>query len=302
MKRNTQNSKLKLRNLVAATHTPFRADGSLNLSAVEKQAAHLLANRTVETIAPAPGQIGILGLDSTNLVIFQSNQWKSFFQKQLAVSRFARQSAAMNTEWAAEQIQTIRTLMERSALYRRALAPVATLAGFLGLAAGAGGWALELGQPAGFAGYWMGVGAVTLALALLLVRRQAFRAAEPFWSPPTRRVAQAVALPLAAGVALGLLFIIADFKASQLGILIISWLLFYGFALNAAGFFMRRGIRLLGWIFTLAGLAIGYYWVLHGPPNILDHRLHLFMGAGFGGLHLAYGIYLYLTESKEISA
>jgi len=28
--------------LVAATHTPFRADGSLNLSAVEKQASHLL--------------------------------------------------------------------------------------------------------------------------------------------------------------------------------------------------------------------------------------------------------------------
>jgi len=74
MKRNTQNSKLKLRNLVAATHTPFRADGSLNLSAVEKQAAHLLANRTAKTIANAHGQIGILGLDSTNLVIFQSNQ------------------------------------------------------------------------------------------------------------------------------------------------------------------------------------------------------------------------------------
>jgi N-acetylneuraminate lyase len=30
--------------LVAATHTPFHADGSLNLAAVERQAAHLLAN------------------------------------------------------------------------------------------------------------------------------------------------------------------------------------------------------------------------------------------------------------------
>ncbi len=34
----------RLRGLVAATHTPFAADGSLNLSIVEKQAAHLLAN------------------------------------------------------------------------------------------------------------------------------------------------------------------------------------------------------------------------------------------------------------------
>lgn len=35
-------NKLKLTGLVAATHTPFRADGSLNLAAVESQAGHLL--------------------------------------------------------------------------------------------------------------------------------------------------------------------------------------------------------------------------------------------------------------------
>ena len=32
---------IQLRGLVAATHTPFHADGQLNLSAVEKQAEHL---------------------------------------------------------------------------------------------------------------------------------------------------------------------------------------------------------------------------------------------------------------------
>ena len=35
---------LSLRGLVAATHTPFHADGSLNLAIVERQAAHLSAN------------------------------------------------------------------------------------------------------------------------------------------------------------------------------------------------------------------------------------------------------------------
>lgn len=35
---------LSIRGLVAATHTPFHADGSLNLAVVEKQAAHLLAH------------------------------------------------------------------------------------------------------------------------------------------------------------------------------------------------------------------------------------------------------------------
>jgi N-acetylneuraminate lyase len=34
---------LRIQGLVAATHTPFHSDGSLNLSIVEKQAAHLLA-------------------------------------------------------------------------------------------------------------------------------------------------------------------------------------------------------------------------------------------------------------------
>lgn len=36
--------KLRLNGLVAATHTPFKADGALNLAAIETQAGHLLQN------------------------------------------------------------------------------------------------------------------------------------------------------------------------------------------------------------------------------------------------------------------
>lgn len=36
---------LKLQGLVAATHSPFKPDGSINFAAVEKQAGHLLKNR-----------------------------------------------------------------------------------------------------------------------------------------------------------------------------------------------------------------------------------------------------------------
>lgn len=35
----------KLTGLIAAAHTPFKADGSLNLAAVEKQASHFLKNK-----------------------------------------------------------------------------------------------------------------------------------------------------------------------------------------------------------------------------------------------------------------
>ena len=39
----------------------------------------------------------------------------------------------MESNWAAEQLQTIRTLMERSAVYRRALAPIMLFVGFAGV-------------------------------------------------------------------------------------------------------------------------------------------------------------------------
>ncbi len=41
---NTKPLKTKLKGLVAATHTPFSADGQLNLGGIEKQAEHLLRN------------------------------------------------------------------------------------------------------------------------------------------------------------------------------------------------------------------------------------------------------------------
>ena len=41
----------------------------------------------------------------------------------------------MKPDWAEENLQTIRTLMERSAVYRRALAPIMLFAGAVGAAA-----------------------------------------------------------------------------------------------------------------------------------------------------------------------
>src|SRR5512138_543854 len=105
----------------------------------------------------------------------------------------------MESDWAAEHLQVIRTLMERSAVYRRALAPVMIYVGILGLGAGAAGWVLKIASVPGFVGFWGAVGVIALAGAFLLVRRQALRESEPFWSPPTRRVAQALVPPLFAG-------------------------------------------------------------------------------------------------------
>src|SRR6188474_1653263 len=53
-----------LHGLVAATHTPFHADGALNLAAVEKQAAHLLNDGVVNVfIGGTTGESSSLTLE-----------------------------------------------------------------------------------------------------------------------------------------------------------------------------------------------------------------------------------------------
>src|SRR5512135_2971835 len=123
----------------------------------------------------------------------------------------------MESNWAAEHLQVIRTLMERSALYRRALAPVMLLTGILGLVAAFTGWKLAIQALPAFVLYWYAVGAAALAGVLVLVRWQAWQHAEPFWSPPTRRVAQALAPPLIAGFVLGLAAVAASNSQDTLG-------------------------------------------------------------------------------------
>ena len=55
----------------------------------------------------------------------------------------------MQSDWAAENLQVIRTLMERSAIYRRALGPMTTFAGGLGTAAAIAGVLSATGTGAG---------------------------------------------------------------------------------------------------------------------------------------------------------
>jgi hypothetical protein len=211
---------------------------------------------------------------------------------------------AMNEHWAAENLQTIRTLMERSAVYRRALAPVMMLTGGVGLAAGGVGWVAQCNSSRQFILFWFAVAIVALVGSFVVIRRQALREHEPFWSPPTRRVAQAMLPNLFIGLIPGLLLALfeadGDIAQGITWVLIPVWTALYGAALNAAGFFMPRGIRLFGSMFIVIGtiLLLGFYFI--GHPQVF-RSIHLAMGGIFGGLHLAYGIYLHFTEPKNAS-
>ena len=220
----------------------------------------------------------------------------------------------MSADWAKENLRVIRTLMERTTVYRRALAPIMTYTGVVGLlAASLAEWQGIRGLEK-FSIFWLCVGFVSLAGAFLLVRRQAIADKDSLWSPPTHRVFQSAAPLLCVGVFLGMSEIFWSIAVTNplyqsdprhpVTRLIALWLMCHGGAMHAMGFFMKRGIKLFGWVLILAGMSL--YIAINVPlivgrlPEPMPDRYgHLLMGALFGGMHLAYGIYLYFTEENS---
>lgn len=214
----------------------------------------------------------------------------------------------MNPNWAEENLQTIRTLMERSALYRRALAPLMLMAGALGVAATAAGRVFHLDTTRAFGLLWLTTAAIAVVGAFFIVRRQALKENEAFWSAPTRHVTQALLPPLTAGLCIGLILVasVADARSGVNSTLALLWLLFYGCALHAAGFFMPRGIKIFGWICLvfacIGGVLMATEVEMTASLFYYSDNAHWLMGFFFGALHLAYGVYLYFTEKKTPAA
>lgn len=206
----------------------------------------------------------------------------------------------MEQHVAAEHLQVIRTLMERSALYRRTLAPIMLCVGSVGCAAAVAGSALGVDALRWFCAWWLGAAVVAIAGAFVIARRQAMQDGEPFWSPPALRVTEALVPPLAAGLLFSLA-LIAFAPADLRWPFVLANALFYGCAVHAAGFFMPRGMKLFGWlIIAFAGvLLFARPAMVPGIGARLDHAL---MGAVFGLAHLAYGAYLYLTDPRKTTA
>lgn len=201
----------------------------------------------------------------------------------------------MEANQAAENLQVIRALMERSAVYRRALAPIMIFCGVLGIIAGSLGYLLKLEMTRTFLWFWGATAGLALLGSFLLVRRQALKDAEPFWSLPTRRVAQALLPPFAVAFFFSAFAADPEKSLSSPLFLVLLWLVLYGIALHAAGFFISRGFQILGWLFCVAGASLFlclWFWSPCSPSP------HLLMGALFGGLHLTAGTYLYFTEKR----
>jgi hypothetical protein len=210
------------------------------------------------------------------------------------------QSDGMETNWAVQNLQTIRTLMERSALYRGALAPIMTFIGTLGLLTAGAGLMFHLDRLRSFGALWLGSAVVVVAGVFLIARRQALRDHEPFWSPPTRRVSQALLPPLTAGFLFSVVILVLNPEPLRL-LFVFPNVLFYGCAVHAAGFFMPRGMKVFAWFIIALGATtlLVVPLILEESSPALDHGL---MGFFFGVLHLAYGVYLHFTEPRKNGA
>lgn len=206
----------------------------------------------------------------------------------------------MSSNWAEENLQVIRTLMERSAGYRRKMAPMMLMAAVLGTAGGFGADLLRIQDLRTFVGYWSCIAGVIILVSGYIVRGQALRSKEQFWTAPTLRIFTAFLPVFVVGGAAGLV-LVSEWSGSLRGaghLLVICWCFLYGLGLHSAGFFVAKGIRRLGWLFVGTGLFLVFLCVKQ-PDMLFRIDPNMLMGGIFGGLHLLSGIYLFYTEQRD---
>lgn len=123
---------------------------------------------------------------------------------------------------------------------------------------------------------WLMEALLSLAICGWSMWRKAARAGTDLLSRPGRRFAFSFLPAMAAGAVLtGALF-----RAGHADLLPGVWLLLYGVAVINGGGFSVRVVPAMGACFMLFGVL-----ALLAPPAFSD----LFMGLGFGGLHLVFG-------------
>lgn len=208
----------------------------------------------------------------------------------------------MDTQAASENLQLIRILMERAALYRRALAPVMMATGLIATAGAVVGLAARIENLHAFVQLWMATGMAGIVATLLVARRQSLQERDPFFSPPARRVIAALIPALLVGGSLGAGFLQLPNGAARGYLMVpVLWIALYGCALHAAGWFTTRGLRWFGLV-NLLPACLALPFVMRPPGECPWQTPHLVMGAWLGILHLAFGSWLYCTEKKGPAA
>lgn len=124
---------------------------------------------------------------------------------------------------------------------------------------------------------WVAEALVAGLVATITTVWKSRRAGEPVWSGPARKFAFSVAPPVVAGTLLTVVLTNAGLRSILPGL----WLLLYGAGLLAGGLVTWPVVPAIGAGFMSLGVV-----ALFGPSAW--HGLAL--GAGFGGLHIVFGV------------
>jgi len=190
-----------------------------------------------------------------------------------------------------KDLSEIRLMMEKSSKF-------ISLSGLSGISAGivalAGSYFVlrkinevkEFGNTEGLPLYYISLSIIVLISALSLTifftTRHAKRKNLPIWTTATKYLLKSLSVPLVTG---GLFSLVLWYRGTP-ELIFSSTLIFYGLALLSASKYALNEIRYLGIIEIILGLAAGITYGL------------IIWAFGFGVVHIAYGIYMYLKYEK----
>jgi hypothetical protein len=180
----------------------------------------------------------------------------------------------MPPQQALDDLRFIRQTMERTSTFTAVPGWGQVAMGATALAAA---WiAARQASPAAWLGVWLGCAVLATSIALVATQRKALRAGAPLTSGPGSRFARTFLPPVLAGAILTPVL----YDAGLLRLLPGAWLLLYGTGVLTGGAFSVSIVPVMGMAFMLTGVA----------ALLLPAYGNLLMAAGFGGLHILFGI------------
>lgn len=180
---------------------------------------------------------------------------------------------------AADHLQYIRETMERAGEFTAVPGWGGVAIGMTALAAAYLAW--RQSAPVAWMTVWLAEAFVAVAIAAPAAATKARRANSPLFSGPGRKFVLSFAPPIIVG---GLLTL-ALYHLHAFAALPGMWLLLYGTAIVTGGAFSVRAVPIMGLCLMALGSA-----ALFTPATLGD----LFMAAGFGLVHIGFGIWIAL--------
>ena len=178
---------------------------------------------------------------------------------------------------AADNLTFIRSAMERSATFTAIPGVGGVAIGLVAVAAAI----VSARQPTAnrWLVTWLAAAAVAVPVELVAMSLKARRAGLTLTGATTRRFALGMAAPLVAGAAITWQL----WRVGSFNVIAPAWLLLYGAGVVSGGMFSVPVIRTMGVCFMAAGLAS-----MVTPSDWGT----IWLGIGFGGLHIAFGAYI----------